>query len=247
MTGDRQSGALELRSIVAGYAGAAVLRGDSMIAPAGCITAVIGPNGAGKTTLLNVASGSLRPTSGSVVIDGHDVTSLEPHRRVGRGVCHIPEGRAVFQTISVRDNLELFGGQRGRGATDKAIEVFPQLKSKLRHNAGSLSGGQQQMLALARAFVSDPRYILLDEVSMGLAPALVGEIFESLPRLSANGAGVVLVEQYVHKALDVADVVYVLRKGEIVFAGLPSELDADTLAAEYLSGEKPSTQGGPTT
>ncbi|MEW6471483.1 MAG: ABC transporter ATP-binding protein [Actinomycetota bacterium] len=225
---------LELRDISAGYAGAQVLRSVSLVAPAGHVTALIGGNGAGKTTLLNVASGLHRPTSGAVVLDGRDVTRCRPAERVQLGICHIPEGRAIFPSLTVRENLQLHDRDAVEDVVGTAIEAFPALGQRLDQVAGSMSGGQQQMLALARAYVSGPNYILLDEVSMGLAPALVAEIFEFLEKLARGGAGLLVVEQYVSKVLDIADVVYVLRKGQVVFAGAPDELDAEALAESYV-------------
>ena len=230
-------GSLELREVTAGYGGIAAVRRISIVAPAGHVTALIGANGAGKTTTLNVASGIHRPTSGSVLLDGRDITTAAPHARVGAGICHIPEGRAIFPSLNVRENLELFQLGGPEDPIARAIEAFPQLGSRLTQTAGSLSGGQQQMLALARAYVCRPRYILLDEVSMGLAPALVAEIFGFLGVLAASGAGLLVVEQYVRKVLEIADLVYVLRKGRVIFAGSPAELDAEALAATYLGAE----------
>jgi branched-chain amino acid transport system ATP-binding protein len=226
--------ALELRDIVAGYSGVAALRGVSVTAPAGSVTALIGANGAGKTTLLSVAAGLHRASSGAVLVDGRDVTRYRPAKRVSYGVCHIPEGRAVFPSLTVRENLELHDRGVVDHPVDLAVEAFPALGARLAQPAGSLSGGQQQMLALARAYVSGPRYVLLDEVSMGLAPNLVAEIFEFLQKLAAGGAGLLVVEQYVHKVLSIADRAYVLRKGQVVFAGKPSELDSEALAASYV-------------
>jgi branched-chain amino acid transport system ATP-binding protein len=225
---------LELRNVTAGYAGVQVLRDVSLVAPAGHVTALLGANGAGKTTLLNVVSGLHRPSGGAVLLDGEDVTRQRPCERVEHGLCHIPEGRAIFPSLSVRENLVLHGLGLVDDPVALAAEAFPALGQRLNQVAGSMSGGQQQMLALVRAYLRSPRYILLDEVSMGLAPNLVAEIFEFLARLAGRGAGLLVVEQYVHKVLSIADVVYVLRKGQVVFAGTPGELDAETLAAAYV-------------
>lgn len=225
---------VEAREITAGYAGIDALRRVSLVAPAGRVTALVGANGAGKSTLLNVLAGLHQPSSGSVLIDGVDVTAMPPSARVQCGVCYIPEGRAVFPSLSVRDNLRLHAKGSVADPVDVGVEAFPQLGDRLDQVAGTLSGGQQQMLALARTWISRPTHILLDEVSMGLAPRLVTEIFDFLRRLAGSGAGLLVVEQYVKKVLEIADLVYVLHKGRIVFAGPPSELDADSIAATYL-------------
>jgi branched-chain amino acid transport system ATP-binding protein len=226
--------AIETRDIVAGYAGVQAVRGVSLVAPAGRVTALLGANGAGKSTLMNVLAGLHRPASGSVLIDGADVTGAPPSRRVRHGLCYIPEGRAIFPSLSVRENILLHAGGAHDDPVAVAIDAFPALGERLDQIAGSMSGGQQQMLALARAWVTDPRYILLDEVSMGLAPKLVTEIFDFLHRLAASGAGLLVVEQYVKQVLEVADLVYVMSKGSVVLAGPPSEVDADAIAATYL-------------
>ena len=225
---------LEFRGIWAGYGETTVLRDIDLVAPAGAVTALIGPNGAGKTTLLNIGSGLLRPTRGMVLVDGEDITAKHPNQRTRHGMCHIPEGRAIFPSLTVRENLTL----HDRGVVDdpmeRAVSAFPHLGKRMGQIAGTMSGGEQQMLALARAYLTDPRYVLLDEVSMGLAPILVEEIFQFLALLAKEGKALLVVEQYVGQILAMADIVYVLKKGAITFAGQPSEVDADELAAEYL-------------
>jgi len=226
---------LELQQIVAGYAGTPVLRGVTLCVPEGAVVALLGANGAGKTTLLRVAAGLLRPQAGQLLIDGDDLTGLPPHRLTRRGVCHVPEGRGVFPSLTVRENIVV---QANNGPPEAAIEAaataFPVLGRRLGQVAGTLSGGEQQMLALARAYVQNPRVVLLDEVSMGLAPRVVDEIFEFLGGLPATGASLLLVEQYVTKALDLADYLYLLRRGEVAFVGEPGELDGEDLFAHYL-------------
>ena len=226
---------LVLRNVTAGYGATTVLRRVNLIVPPGSVVALLGPNGAGKTTLLRAASGLLTPRSGSVLIDGHDVTGADPDRLMRRGVCHIPEGRGVFRSLTVRENLVTFSrpGEESR-ALESAAEAFPRLGERMAQVAGTMSGGEQQMLALARAYVQNPRFVLLDEVSMGLAPKIVDEVLEFLERLAARGCALLLVEQYVTRALAVADYVYLLNKGEIVFAGEPDEIDADALAEQYV-------------
>lgn len=226
---------LELENVSAGYGDHPVLRDVSLWVPPQSVVALLGANGAGKTTLLRVASGLVRPSDGRLRLDGHDVTGLAPHRLVRRGVCHVPEGRGVFPALSVRDNLlvQAAGGDVGE-AIEKAVGAFPILGQKLGQTAGSLSGGQQQMLALCRAYVTQPAYVLLDEVSMGLAPVVVDEIFAFLATLAAQGCALLLVEQYIGRALELADYVYLLSRGRIEFAGEPGELDAAQLMQRYM-------------
>lgn len=226
---------LELTGVDAGYRGTTVLRGVDLAVPPHSVVALLGANGAGKTTLLRVASGLLAPSSGRLRLDGGDVTGLPPHRLVERGVCHVPEGRGVFPSLTVRDNLLLQSpvGQEAE-ATELAVSAFPRLGERLDQLAGTMSGGEQQMLALARAYVQNPRFVLLDEVSMGLAPNIVDVIFEFLAVLASSGAALLLVEQYVTRALEVADYVYLLSRGEVAFQGEPCELDAEALAEEYV-------------
>jgi branched-chain amino acid transport system ATP-binding protein len=228
------TGQLRLDAVSAGYGASTVLRDVHLAAPAGKVTAVIGPNGAGKSTLLRVAAGSLMPKAGRVLLDGADVTRADATRMARRGVCQVPEGRAIFPSLTVRENLRLFARRPEGDPLARAVEAFPRLGERLQQTAGTMSGGEQQMLALARAYVADPRYVLLDEVSMGLAPKVVAEILEFMGRLAAGGTALLVVEQYVHQILALADLVYVLRRGSVVFVGQPSEVDPDALAAEYL-------------
>jgi branched-chain amino acid transport system ATP-binding protein len=227
---------LALRDVSADYGGTHALRDVSLAVPEGRVVALIGPNGAGKTTLLRCCSGLMRPSRGTIVLNGDDVTHLSPHERAARGVCHIPEGRAVFASMTVAENLRLFGATDG---IDLVLDTFPALRTKLSRPAGTMSGGEQQMLALARGLMSGAKFFLLDEVSMGLAPRVVAEIFEFLAQLASTGAALLLVEQYVAQALELADLVYVLRKGQVAFAGEPSELDIEALAESYLGVDTP--------
>jgi branched-chain amino acid transport system ATP-binding protein len=224
-----------LDNVTAGYGDTTVLRNVSLRVPAGATVALLGPNGAGKTTLLRVASGLLKPWTGRLLIDGVDVSSASPHALVGHGVCHVPEGRGVFPSLTVRENLLLQVSAKEADSIGRAVDAFPILGERMNQVAGTLSGGQQQMLALARAYLSNPSVILLDEVSMGLAPKIVDEIFEFLGRLSEAGAALLLVEQYVTRALAVADYVYMLNKGGVTFCGEPGELNDDDVFASYLS------------
>jgi branched-chain amino acid transport system ATP-binding protein len=223
-----------LEGIIAGYAETTVLRGVSLTVPPSSVVALLGPNGAGKTTLLRVASGLLRPTSGRITLDGDDVTHYRPHQLASRGVCHVPEGRGIFPSLTVRENLTL---QAGQGDMAKAIDAFPRLGERISQTAGTLSGGEQQMLALARAYLAEPKVMLLDEVSMGLAPKIVDEIFEFLHRLVSEGASLLLVEQYVTRALALADYVYLMNRGQIAYRGEPSELEDEDVFARYLGTE----------
>ena len=227
---------LRLDHIHAGYGGTTVLRGVNMLVPPSSVAALLGPNGAGKTTLLRVASGLLRPTEGQVLLDGEDVSRCAPNQLVKRGVCHVPEGRGIFPSLSVRENLILQAKPGTESASiEKAVSAFPRLGERITQQAGTMSGGEQQMLALARAYVQNPRFVLLDEVSMGLAPKIVDEIFEFLHVLAEQGASLLLVEQYVTRALAAADYVYLLGRGTVTFAGEPGELDADALAEQYIA------------
>jgi branched-chain amino acid transport system ATP-binding protein len=226
---------LELRGVSAGYSTGTVLRDIDLTVPDHTVVALLGPNGAGKTTLLRVASGLIKPTSGQVLVDGVDMTGRAPYQLSRLGVCHVPEGRAVFPGMSVFDNLRLQAPPSvDHRAVARATEVFPQLKGRLNQRAGSLSGGEQQMVALAHAYAAEPKTVLLDEVSMGLAPKIVDEIFGHLKHLAAGGAALLLVEQYVSRALALADYVYILKKGQVTFAGEPSELRSGEILESYL-------------
>ncbi|MDQ1492198.1 MAG: branched-chain amino acid transport system ATP-binding protein [Actinomycetota bacterium] len=226
---------LTVSGLVAGYGATTVLRGVDLVVPAGHVVALLGPNGSGKTTLLRACSGLLSPSAGTVTVDGADRTGAAPHDLVAAGVCHVPEGRAVFPAMTVGENLRLLAPPGMPDYVERAADAFPVLGRRLDQAAGTLSGGEQQMLALARAFLRAPRYILLDEVSMGLAPRVVDEIFAALRRLAERGSALLLVEQFVHLALAMSDLVYVMDRGRIAFQGEPVELDAAALAAAYLA------------
>ena len=229
---------LELRNITAGYGDTTVLRDVSVTVPDSSVVALLGPNGAGKTTTLRVASGLVRPRRGEVVLDGAEVSRLGPYRRVVRGLCHIPEGRGIFPSLTVRENLILDSARgKEREAIEKAVETFPVLGIRQRQVAGTLSGGEQQMLALVRAYVSKPKIVLVDEASLGLAPLVVDNIFEFLEQLAADGVALLLVEQYVSRALELASTVYVLSQGSIVYSGPAGELDEDAIFALYAGHE----------
>ena len=225
---------LELKGIDAGYGAATVLRGIDLVVPTGSVVAMLGPNGAGKTTLLKVASGLLAPQAGAMFLDGENVTGEAADNLVRRGVCHVPEGRGIFRSLTVRENLRVFARGEDAAAFDRAIAAFPRLGERINQVAGTLSGGEQQMLALARASIVQPQVVLLDEVSMGLAPRVVDDIFVFLEQLARQGCSLLLVEQYVEKALGIADYVYILSRGAVQFAGDPDELDAADVFAKYL-------------
>jgi branched-chain amino acid transport system ATP-binding protein len=226
---------LELEGVVGGYGSTTVLRDVSLEVVPRSVVLLLGPNGAGKSTLLRLASGLLRPTRGRVLLEGADVTRLPAHARAQRGLCHIPEGRGIFPTLTVAENVAL-AAKRGAkaAAVERAVETFPALGDRLAKPAGVLSGGQQQMLSLARAFVGDPRLILVDEASLGLAPIVVDAIFASLAELARQGTALLIVEQYLDRALALADRVYLLDRGQVVFAGEPSQLERDRVAGAYL-------------
>jgi branched-chain amino acid transport system ATP-binding protein len=224
-----------LRGVSAGYGDAPVLRDIDLVVPAASVVALLGPNGAGKTTLLRVASGLLRSQAGEVTFDGQRVTGWTPQRLAQAGICLIPEGRGVFRSLTVRENLVLQADHDAEEAgIARAVDAFPRLGERLHQRAGTLSGGEQQMLALARAYVSKPRLVLLDEVSMGLAPRIVDEIFDFIRRLAAEGTALLLVEQYVSRALAQSDYVYLLNRGRIDFVGEPFELADEEVFSRYL-------------
>jgi branched-chain amino acid transport system ATP-binding protein len=224
--------ALELVDVAAGYGRTAVLRGVSLAVPAGQVTALLGPNGAGKTTLLRTVSGLLPCNNGTVSMFGDDITKVSPYRRFERGLCHIPEGRGVFRSLTVRDNIVMQSKRREeRDAVERATEVFPILGERLSQLAGTLSGGEQQMLAMAVAYVRDSRLILVDEASLGLAPRIVDQIFGYLHRLSTEGHALLLIDQFVTRALEMATTAYVIVRGEIAYSGgAPELLDGDVFS-----------------
>jgi branched-chain amino acid transport system ATP-binding protein len=226
---------LELAGVTAGYGQHVVVGDVDLVVPDGAVVALLGPNGAGKSTLLRVAAGHLRPNAGRVILDGHDATGWSPHRLAGAGLCHVPEGRGIFPTLTVRDNIRLQARPGvDRTAIDQVAQMFPRLGERLSQRAGTLSGGEQQMLAIARAYAAQSTVVLLDEVSLGLAPKVVDQIYGALHRLAAQGSSLLLVEQYVSKALDLADYVYILNKGRVEFVGEASELGDDQILASYL-------------
>ena len=228
--------ALQLTDVVAGYDHSTVLRGVSLTVPAGSVVALLGPNGAGKSTLLKTVSGLVRPTSGSVQLFGEEVAPLSPNRRARLGLCHIPEGRGIYKRLTVRENLLMQAGKGDeQSAIDRATDAFPRLGERLNQVAGTMSGGEQQMLSMARAYTRNQKLILVDEASLGLAPIVVDAIFEFLHRIVAErGTSLLIVDQFVHRALDMAQTAYVLNRGEITVSGTSAEVRKMDVFAEYL-------------
>jgi branched-chain amino acid transport system ATP-binding protein len=228
---------LEVRGLRSGYGRAETIRSVDLVVPSAATVVLLGPNGAGKTTLLKTIAGLVAATGGEVRFQGQPVTRTAAHTRARRGICLIPEGRGIFRRLSVRENLVVQADAgTARSAVDRAAGLFGVLGQRLDQQAGTLSGGEQQMLALARAFLTDAPLILADELSMGLAPVIVDQIFEAIGVLRREGRSVLLVEQYVERAVGVADYVYILNKGRVVFTGLPAECSSSAVFARYLQG-----------
>jgi branched-chain amino acid transport system ATP-binding protein len=229
---------LTLTSVTAGYGGSTVLRGINLTVGDGEVVALLGPNGAGKTTLLRTATGLVKPREGRVEVGGEDLTGAAPHVFARRGVCHVPEGRGIFPSLTVRENLVIQArSRRSDEAVAEVAEFFPALGTRLRQVAGSLSGGEQQMLSLARAYLTRPALVLVDEASFGLAPLIVDKIYEALARLVERGMSLIIVEQYVQRALERASTVYILSHGEIVHSGSASAIAPDEIYEKYLGIE----------
>lgn len=237
---------LTIDKLSAGYGKVQVLHGISLEVPRGKVVTLIGSNGAGKTTTMRAISGMIAPTGGTVTLNGKRIDGLESYHIAKLGLAHSPEGRRVFATMTVTDNLTLgafprLTGSRPRGDVaadlERALELFPRLKERRTQLAGTLSGGEQQMLAMARAVMLNPDVVLLDEPSMGLAPILVEEVFRIIARLKSEGVTMLLVEQFAAAALGVADYGYVLENGLISVHGPASQLrDDPAVRAAYLGG-----------
>ena len=233
---------LEVSDLRVDYGGIQALRGVSLAVPEGQVVALIGANGAGKTTTLRAISKMLRPTTGTVRFLGEDVTRLQSHQLVARGMAHAPEGRGIFLNLTVRENLELGAYLRRDRAgiaadADKNYALFPILAERRDQVSGTLSGGEQQMLAVARALMSRPKLLLLDEPSLGLAPQVVQRIFQVLREVSESGVSLLLVEQNAHKALQLAHRAYVLETGNIFMTGTGQELLASPEVRKAYLGE----------
>jgi branched-chain amino acid transport system ATP-binding protein len=225
---------LEVRNLSSGYGQATVLRNVSLEVSPGSVTALIGPNGAGKTTLLKTVAGLLKATDGAVHFDDTDITHLSAHGRTQRGLCLIPE-RGIYASLSVRENLVLQAlPGRQRESIEQACAIFPILAKRLKQRAGSMSGGEQQMLALVSAYVRSPKLVMVDEASLGLAPLIVDAIFEFLAGLAAQRAALLIVDQFITKTLALADTAYVLRRGEIAYSGSADALLEDDVFEHYL-------------
>ncbi len=232
---------LELTDVHVRYGNIRAIQGVSLRVDQGELVALIGSNGAGKTTILRTISGLLRPAAGTVVFDGTDISRAATDRIVALGISHCPEGRRIFGGLSVSENLRLGGvGQRDKSAAAADLEMvfalFPRLRERIRQAGGTLSGGEQQMLAIGRALMSRPRLLLLDEPSLGLAPLMVEHIFETIATLKAQGRTILLVEQNVHHALDVADRAYVLETGRVTLDGAAATLRKDPLVEQAYLG-----------
>lgn len=229
--GDRRSPVLELRDVSAGYGPFRALFSVSLsVADAGAV-ALLGPNGAGKTTVARVASGLVRAARGKVLLDGEDVTRWAAHRFARAGVAHATEGRSVFASLTVEENLLLCragsdGRRNGHDRIERAYQLFPRLAERRRQLAGTLSGGEQRMLSLARVLALQPRVLIADELSLGLAPVIVNEVYATLRRIRAEGTALLIIEQQVDHALAVADEAMVLDRGEVTYRGPASDIDA---------------------
>jgi branched-chain amino acid transport system ATP-binding protein len=229
---------LELRGIRAGYGAIEVLHGVDLAVPTGGVLAVLGPNGAGKSTMLRIVAGLHTPTDGDVYLGGRRVNGVDPVSLARAGLCTIPEGRGVFPNLTVKENLQMvtYRGLSRKDVEERAFSYFPRLSERRTQMAGTLSGGEQQMLAVARAIASDPSVLLLDELSMGLAPLIVDQLYDAVRSISADGVTILVVEQFAAAVLDVADTAAVMVNGRVVLTGTPSEVEAD-LANVYLGGE----------
>ena len=236
---------LQVEDLHAGYGASEVLTGTTLSVKKGTLVALIGANGAGKTTTMRAISGSLKPGRGRVVLDGQEVQGLDASRIARLGLAHAPEGRKVFGPLSVEDNLLLgaysrlprvFGFRtKAQADLNRVYDLFPRLRDRARQASGTLSGGEQQMLAIGRALMARPKVMLLDEPSMGLAPVIVQEVFRTIRRLKEEGITLLLVEQFAKSALEVADYAYVMEHGRIAVEGTPDELSRnERVIAAYL-------------
>jgi branched-chain amino acid transport system ATP-binding protein len=230
---------LSVRDLTVSYGRVQAVRGVSFEAAPGALVTLVGANGAGKSSVINAVSGMLRPRGGTITFEGRNITRTPSHKLVKQGVVQVPEGRQILATLTIAENLQLGGWHAGgaaKGAMDQVYDRFPVLAERRSSAAGSLSGGEQQMLAIARALVAAPRVMLMDEPSMGLAPKIVDEVFAVIEDIRASGTTVVLVEQNARRALRAADHGYVLQTGEVVHAGPAAELLADDRIVQAYLG-----------
>ena len=228
--------ALELLGVRAAYGRIDVLRGVDLVVPRGSVFALLGPNGGGKSTTLRVISGRMKPTAGCVHIAGVHVNGVAPARLARAGLCSVPEGRGVFPNLTVVENLRMAtyrGGLSFDDVCDTAFVRFPRLGEKRKQLAGTLSGGEQQMLALARALTTEPALLLLDEISMGLAPRVVSELYDVVAQLAEEGLAILIVEQFARVALPVADFAAIMTQGRVQAVGEPADIEA-ALSQAYL-------------
>ena len=230
---------LELTSVRAAYDSIEVLHGIDLLVPAGQVVALLGPNGGGKTTTIKVASGLMQPSAGKVMIAGRDVTGARPEELARRGVITIPEGKGIFPNLSVRDNLQMatFAGRPLAEVEEMSYTRFPRLGERRKQLAGTMSGGEQQMLAMARGLASDPAILMLDELSMGLAPLVVQELYEIVSQIASTGVSILVVEQFARTVLGIADIAVLMVHGTIRSVGAPVEIEEE-LSAAYLGAER---------
>ncbi|HZQ56735.1 MAG TPA: ABC transporter ATP-binding protein [Acidimicrobiales bacterium] len=231
---------LELRKVSAGYAEIEVLHGVSLAVPPRTVFGVLGPNGAGKTTMLHVAAGLHQPTEGDVIVAGRRINGAPPEELARRGLCSIPEGRGIFPNLTVRENLWMatYRGMKRSEIEEATFERFPRLGERRNQHAGTLSGGEQQMLSIARAITTKPALLLLDELSMGLAPLIVEQLYEAVRRIAREGVSVLVVEQFAKTVLAVADVAAIIVGGRVTLAGTPAEVESG-LSEAYLGAAAP--------
>ena len=233
---------LEVKNLSVSYGAIKALRNISFSVEQGEIISLIGSNGAGKTTTLHAVSNIIKKNEGHVFFEGEDITNLSPDKIVAKNLIHVPEGRRIFQNLTVRENLELGAFLRKdkdgiKDDMENVFELFPRLKERIKQNAGTLSGGEQQMLAIGRGIMAKPKVLLLDEPSMGLAPILVDEIFSIIQKINGQGTTILVVEQNAYKALSIADRAYILETGSVTKSGGAKKLAVDdSVRAAYLGG-----------
>ncbi|MEI5678302.1 ABC transporter ATP-binding protein [Mesorhizobium sp. CGMCC 1.15528] len=236
---------LKVENLVAGYSGIRALRGVSIDVAGGEFVAVIGANGAGKSTLLNAISGIIRPTSGTVALDGHQLEGKPAHVIARSGLLQVPEGRQILPDLTVHENLRLGALARHGRTPDFDIEgilkLFPRLEERLKQPAGTMSGGEQQMLAIGRALMGAPKVLLLDEPSLGLSPLMADHVFSALVQLHSRGLSILLIEQNVHRALEVTQRGYVIDQGQVVHQGASADLATDDSLIQHYLGQEPAT------